>query len=100
MDYGSVAHQDVSAQTQNIGTENMRQVQGRVGGKRHHAPRTPCGYSSRRKETPDGNLGRHLTAMGCQSNPQRSTAASNDGTSRTGKTTARASMRAMRSHQP
>jgi hypothetical protein len=78
----------------------MRQIQGRMGGKRRQAPGTPCGCPTRRKEPIDGDLGRHLTSMGCQSNPQRPTPASNDGEGRTGKTTARTSMRAMRSHQP
>ncbi len=40
----TLAHKDVSTQTQNIGAENVRHVQGRMGRKRHHSPRTPRGH--------------------------------------------------------
>src|SRR5689334_10680436 len=93
MGHGNVAHKDVSAQTPNIGAENMRQIQGRMGGKRHHSPRTARGHPARRKETADSDLGRHLTPMGCQGEPERSPTTPNHGASRTRKEAARSKMR-------
>src|SRR5439155_17295194 len=95
MGHGSVAHQDVSTQTPNISAENVRQVQGRMGRKRHDSPRVTRGHPTRGKEASDSDLGRHLTAMGYQSNPKRSTSTPNDGALRTGKETPRPSVRAM-----
>ena len=95
MGHGSVAHKDVSAPTPNIGAENMRQIQGRMGGKRHHTSGPARGYPARRKETVNSDLGRHLTAMGCQGQPERSATTPNDGASRTRKETARSKVRTM-----